>query len=137
MADQVKGSTGSAPAISTADRRTLDAIFHHPVPHNLNWMDALRLLTHLGSAEEKADGKYSLTIAGRHIIFRKPHGKDLDAHEITELRHYLASAGISPQHPDGSAPAVETNSIDVVAVIDHPKPSYTGSISLQINMAKH
>ena len=119
MTDQVNKSTGTASNMSTADRRTLDAIFHHPVPHNLNWMDVLRLLTHLGSAEEKADGKYSLTISGRHIIFRKPHGKDLDAHEITELRHYLASAGISPGHPDGSAPAVETNSVDVVAVIDH------------------
>jgi hypothetical protein len=119
MTDQVKGSAGSASSMSTADRRTLEAIFHHPVPHNLNWMDVLRLLTHLGSAEEKSDGKYSLTIAGRHIIFRKPHGKDLDAHEIGELRHYLSSAGISPRHPDGDAPAAATTSVDVVAVIDH------------------
>jgi hypothetical protein len=29
------------------DRRTLDAIFHHPAPRNLSWMDVLRLLTHL------------------------------------------------------------------------------------------
>jgi hypothetical protein len=65
MTDQVNESTGKASAMSTADRRTLDAIFHHPVPHNLNWMDVLRLLTHLGSAEEKADGKYSLTISGQ------------------------------------------------------------------------
>ena len=34
------------------NRRTLDAIFHHPVPHNLSWADALRLLTRLGSADE-------------------------------------------------------------------------------------
>jgi hypothetical protein len=74
----------------------LDAIFHHPVPHNVSWMDTLHLLIHLESAEEKADGKYSLTIRGRHLIFHKPHGKHLDAREITELRHYLASAGVSP-----------------------------------------
>jgi hypothetical protein len=119
MTDQVKESTGSASHMSTADRRTLDAIFHHPVPHNLNWMDAVRLLTHLGSVEEKADGKYSLTISGRHLIFHKPHSKDLDAREITELRHYLASAGISPRNPEGTASAVELDSVDVVAVIDH------------------
>jgi hypothetical protein len=119
MTDQVKESTGSASHMSTADRRTLDAIFHHPVPHNLNWMDAVRLLTHLGSVEDKADGKYSLTISGRHLIFHKPHSKDLDAREITELRHYLASAGISPRNPDGTAPVVEPDSVDVVAVIDH------------------
>ena len=51
MTDQDR--TGSGPHMPAADRRTLQAIFHHPVPHNLSWMDTLRLLTHLGSAEEK------------------------------------------------------------------------------------
>jgi hypothetical protein len=119
MTDQVNEPTGSASHMSTADRRTLDAIFHHPVPHNLNWMDAVRLLTHLGSVEEKTDGKYSLTINGWHLIFHKPHSKDLDAREITELRHYLASAGISPRHPNEILPPVETDSVDVVVLIDH------------------
>ena len=105
--------------LASADRRTLDAIFHHPAAHNLSWMDALDLLTHLGSAEEKADGKYSLTINGKHIVFHKPHNKQLDAHEISELRHYLASAGISPQNPYGTPPAAEPTSVDVVALIDH------------------
>ena len=102
-----------------ADRRTLDAIFHHPVPHNLSWLDALRLLAHLGSAEEKADGKYSLTINGSHVVFRKPHGKHLDAREVTELRHYLSSAGVSPQNPYGTVPAAEPDTVDVVVSIDH------------------
>ena len=102
-----------------ADRRTLDAIFHHPVPHNLSWMDTLRLLAHLGSAEEKADGKYSLTVNGRHVVFRKPHGKHLDAREVTELRHYLASAGVSPRNPYGTVSTAEPDSLDVVVLIDH------------------
>jgi hypothetical protein len=120
MADQVDGSSGGRAAhMSTADRRTLEAIFHHPVPHNLSWMDTLRLLTHLGSAEEKADGKYSLTIEGRHIIFHKPHNKNLEAREVTELRHYLAAAGVSPRHPDAPPPDAAPDSVDVVAVIDH------------------
>lgn len=102
-----------------ADRRTLDAIFHHPVTHNLSWMDTLHLLTKLGSAEETADGKYSLTMKGRHLIFHKPHGKHLDAREITELRHYLASAGVSPQNPYGTTPAAEADSVDIVVLIDH------------------
>ena len=61
--------------MATADRQTLDAIFHHPVAHNLNWMDTLRLIKHLGSAIEKADGKYSLTINRKHLIFHRPHSK--------------------------------------------------------------
>jgi hypothetical protein len=119
MTDQAKEPSGGGSPMAAVDRRTLDAIFHHPVPHNLSWMDALHLLTHLGSAEEKADGKYSLTMKGRHIIFRKPHGKHLDAREVTELRHYLASAGVSPQNPDGTMPAAEPDRVDVVVLIDH------------------
>jgi len=119
MADQVKELTGGGSRMPAADRRTLEAIFRHPVPHNLGWMDALHLLTHLGSAEEKADGKYSLTIEGQHLIFHKPHGKHLDAREVTDLRHYLASAGISPQNPYGTAPGTEPHAVDVVVLIDH------------------
>ena len=82
-------------------------------------MDALHLLTHLGSAEEKADGKYLLTMKGQRLIFHKPHGKHFDAREITELRHYLASAGVSPQNPYGTERTAELDSVDVVALIDH------------------
>ncbi len=102
MTDQAKQPTGAASHLPTADRRALDALFHHPTPHNLSWMDTLNLLTHLGSAEEKADGKYSLVVNGKHLIFHKPHGKHLDAREVTGLRHYLASAGISPDNPHGT-----------------------------------
>ena len=119
MTDQFRDSTGEASHMPAADRRTLEAIFHHPVPHNLSWMDTLNLLTRLGSAEEKADGKYSLTIKGRHLIFHKPHGKHLDAREVTDLRHYLASAGISPQNPYGTVPAAGPATVDVVVLIDH------------------
>ena len=119
MTDQAKDPTGGGPHLAAVDRRTLDAIFHHPVPHNLSWMDTLHLLTHLGSAEEKADGKYSLTIKGRHIIFHEPHGKHLDAREVSELRHYLASAGVSPENPYGTAPVAGPDGVDVVVLIDH------------------
>lgn len=119
MTDQNKELAGGGPHMAIADRSTLDAIFHHPAPHNLGWMDTLRLLTHLGSAEKKADGKYSLTIKDKHLIFHKPHSKHLDAREVTELRHYLASAGISPEHPYGAVAAAVADSIDVVVLMDH------------------
>jgi hypothetical protein len=119
MTDQAKQSAGGGPRLAPADSRTLDALFHHPVPHNLSWMDALHLLSQLGSAEEKADGKYSLTMKGQHVIFRKPHGKHLDASEISELRHYLASAGVSPQNPYGAVQAAEPHRVDIAVLIDH------------------
>jgi hypothetical protein len=105
--------------MATDHRRTLDAIFRHPVPHNLSWMDALGLLTHLGSVDERADGKYSLTINGKHLIFHKPHGKNLDARQITDLRHYFALSGISPDNPYGTPAAAEPSSVDVVVLMDH------------------
>ena len=48
-------ATEGARHMAADDRRTLDAIFHHPALHNLSWMDVLRLLAHLGSADERAD----------------------------------------------------------------------------------
>ena len=119
MTNQHEASTDGERQMAGADRYTLDAIFHHPLPHNLSWMDTLRLLTHLGSADEKSDDKYSLKINGKHIVFRKPHSKHLNASEISELRHYLISAGISPENPYGTPPATKPLSIDVVVLIDH------------------
>jgi hypothetical protein len=101
------------------DRRTLEAIFHHPAPHNLGWMDVLRLLKHLGSADERTDGKFSLMINGRHLIFHQPHDKHLDASQVGDLRHYFALSGISPDNPYGTAPAAASSSADVVVLIDH------------------
>lgn len=119
MTNQREEPTEGGRQMAAADRQTLAAIFHHPVAQNLSWMDALRLMTHLGSAIEKADGKYSLTVNRKHLIFHKPHSKHLDATEVTELRRYLASAGISPENPYGTPPESKSNSVDVVAVIDH------------------
>ena len=58
VADLVKELIGEGLHLAATDRRTLEAIFHHPIPHNVSWMDMLHLLKHLGSAEEKSDGKY-------------------------------------------------------------------------------
>ena len=101
------------------DRRTLDAIFHHPAPHNLSWRDVLRLLKHLGSADERADGKSSLMINGHHLILHKPHGKHLDASQVADLRHYFALSGISPDNPHGTPATAAPSSADVVVLIDH------------------
>ena len=119
MTNQPETSIDEHRHMAPANRRTLDAIFHHPVPHNLSWMDVLQLLIHLGTAEENADGKYSIRINSKHLIFRKPHSKHLGAREVTELRHYFASAGISPESPYGAAPGAAPASVDVVALIDH------------------
>jgi hypothetical protein len=114
-----RDSTEAERHMAVDDRRTLDAIFHHPAPHNLGWMDVLRLLRHLGSADERTDGKYSLMINGHHLIFHKPHGKHLDASEVADLRHYFASSGISPDNPYGTPATATPSSADIIVLIDH------------------
>jgi hypothetical protein len=105
--------------IAVDDRRTLEAIFHHPAPQNLSWMDVLRLLKHLGSADERPDGKYSLTINGNHLILHKPHGKQLEASQVADLRYYFALSGISPDNPYGTQTRATPSSADIIVLIDH------------------
>jgi hypothetical protein len=114
-----RDATGAGGNMAVDDRRTLDAIFHHPASHNLSWMDVLRLLTHLGTAYERADGKYSLMINGHHLIFHHPHGKHLDASQVADLRHYLTLSGISPDNPYGTPVPTGPSSVDLVVLIDH------------------
>jgi hypothetical protein len=72
-----------------------------------------------GYGTERADGKYSLTINGNHLIFHKPHGKHLDARQVADLRHYFALSGVSPDNPYGTPATAEPSSVDVVVLIDH------------------
>jgi hypothetical protein len=118
MTDKREATEGGR-HMAVDDRRTLDAIFHHPAPHNLGWMDVLRLLKYLGSADERADGKYSLTISGNHLVLHKPHGKHLDASQVADLRHYFGLSGISPDNPYGTPAAAAPSSADIVVLIDH------------------
>ncbi len=118
MTDKREATEGGR-HMAVDDRRTLEAIFHHPAPHNLGWMDVLRLLKHLGSADERADGKYSLMLNGNHLVFHKPHGKHLDASQVADLRHYFGLSGISPDNLYGTPAAAKSSSTDVVVLIDH------------------
>jgi hypothetical protein len=118
MTDKREATEGGR-HMAVDDRRTLEAIFHHPAPHNLGWMDVLRLLKHLGSADERADGKYSLMINGNHLVFHKPHGKHLDASQVADLRHYFGLSGVSPDNSYGTPTAAKSSSVDILVLIDH------------------
>ena len=100
-------------------------------------MDALDLLTHLGSAEEKADGKYSLTINGKHLVFHKPHDKQLDAHAKSPSSAItLALAGISPENPYGTPRRPNRLRSTLWRLIDHHGAKLYQSISRQISLPK-
>jgi hypothetical protein len=110
-------------SMTASDRRTLEAIFRHPLAHNLEWTDLTHLMNHIGQSDEKHNGDFAFTVAGQHHIARKPHGKDVGATEIMEIRHFLARAGFSPDgqsHPaDPAAPAMPSLVPILIIVVDH------------------
>ncbi len=78
--------------------RTLATIFAHPIAHNLDWSDAIGLLTHLGIVQETAHNGFILQAGGQRVEIHKPHGKDLSSAEIMQCRHFLQQAGFAPSH---------------------------------------
>src|SRR5215831_3895456 len=105
------------------DRRTLEAVFRHPVPRNLAWSDASHLIERLGTAAQEPNGRFLFAIGTHKHVFHRPHTKDLTPEEITQLRKLLEAAGITPDSTDvvdkeGPA-AAESAPIDMVVAVDH------------------
>lgn len=105
--------------LSKHDQRTLDRIFQHPLTHNLDWREVVALLKSIGAADERHNGEVDLSVGGEHLAMKKPHGKDVGADTVIDLRHLLERAGWSPdQAPARAAPSPATAPALIVA-IDH------------------
>ena len=100
------------PTLNRHHARTMQQIFEHPIPHNLEWPDVVSLIRHLGSALERHDGKYEFQIGTARAVFEKPHHKDVDVAGITELRRFLTEAGVAAESPAPHIPRT-------VVLIDH------------------
>lgn len=106
-------------SIHGAHLRTLEALFRHPVAHNLEWMDVLALIEKIGAVHQKGGDKFTFDVGGEHLLMHKPHTKDLTSSEVVDLRHFLQRAGWSPEGPSQAvanpAPAAPT----LMVVVDH------------------
>jgi hypothetical protein len=96
--------------LSGSDRRTYEALFHHPSSHNVKWHDAVHLFEVLGTVTEKPNHEYVFVSGDAQHVMRRPHSKDLTAEEIRDLRHFLASA---------SEVKAETPALDLLIAMDH------------------
>lgn len=77
--------------------RTYNALFQHPVSHNLGWHDVHALFRHLGQLEEQPNGKLRVTRNGEVLMLLAPRTKDVAAaDEIMALRHFLERSSRSP-----------------------------------------
>ncbi len=100
-------------------RRTLEALFRHPTAHNLEWMDVIALLEHIGSVQRKANDKFALDLAGEHYLVHKPHTKDLTGLEVADLRHFLQRAGWSAAGPSRTGVRHDPEPTTLMVVVDH------------------
>jgi hypothetical protein len=86
----------ATPTLSGSHRRTLEAIFRHPLAHNLDWRELVALIAHIGQVEERSGDDCLFTVGAEHQFVRRPHhAKDMAAPEVMAVRHLLARAGWS------------------------------------------
>jgi len=101
------------------DRTTLALIFNHPTSKNLEWREVVAFVDRIGSAEEKPDGNWSLSLGGRMWTFPQPPNKDTDPREVERLRHLMEGAGLSAHSTELTTPSAAISEPDALIVVDH------------------
>jgi hypothetical protein len=107
------------PFLSGSDRRTYEALFHHPSSHNLKWHDVIHLFGELGSVAEKPNHEYIFSVGGAQQVFRRPHTKDLTSEEIRDLRHFLAGSVAAIETEASVIESAAAHATDLMIVMDH------------------
>jgi len=107
-------SAGHRAGLHSSLRRTLEAIFRHPLASNLEWMEVVELVGHIGSMAEQGSREFDVHVGGKHLLMHKPHTKNLTGPGVVDLRHFLQQAGWSPEaasqadhHPDPPPPTLK------------------------------
>ncbi len=116
---------GDRETLSKTSLATLDALYRHPIAHNLEWPDVIALFGKLGSVEQKSHNEMAFRIGGEHHLVHKSSTKDLTASEVMDFRHLLTRSGWSPHSsaraaagsPVASEPAEAAE--DILVVMDH------------------
>jgi len=84
---------------------TLQALFHHPLQHNLRMSDVEALLLHLEArVDNLSDHRLKLQLpSGETMMLHAApglHHPFLDEDGVLRLRRFLEGAGITPDHPE-------------------------------------
>jgi hypothetical protein len=102
------------PHLSGSHRRTYEAIFRHPVAHDLKWRDVRSLLAVLGEVTEASNGSLKVMHNGQTVTLHAPKHKEVaSVEDLMEIRHFLQRA---IQRPSGEPVADGTH---LLVVIDH------------------
>jgi hypothetical protein len=81
-------------------RKTLHALFAHPISANIDFKDMLHLLEGVGAKiDNKSGNRIGVTLNGHSVALQHAH-HDLPKEEVAQVRKFLEACGISPaDHP--------------------------------------
>ncbi|HTI70276.1 MAG TPA: hypothetical protein VMF06_09930 [Candidatus Limnocylindria bacterium] len=80
--------------------RTYNAIFQHPVSHNLGWHDVHSLFRHLGTVDVESNGNLKVTRNGHTLVLHAARTKDVSGtEEVMSLRHFIERSETTAAEP--------------------------------------
>ena len=81
--------------LSGRHRDTVARLLGHPASGNVEWREVKALLESVGAASEERDGALRVTLGGETQVLPRPHGKDIDAQMVVDLRRMLTRGGFA------------------------------------------
>jgi hypothetical protein len=82
--------------VSGRHRDTVENLFGHPAGGNVEWRQVLSLLESIGTVTEEHNGKFKVTVGAETEVLTPPHGKEIEAEMVPDLRRMLTNAGFGP-----------------------------------------
>ena len=77
-------------------RKTLHALFAHPVSANINFKEVVHVIEELGGVvENKSGNRIGVTLNGHSAAFSHAQ-HDLPTAEVAQIRKFLTTCGIDP-----------------------------------------
>lgn len=77
-------------------RRTLHALFAHPISTNLHFQEIEAVLSHLGAeVDNRQKARVGVTLNGHTAAFHVPH-HDVTKDEVMKIRKFLETCGVDP-----------------------------------------
>jgi hypothetical protein len=77
-------------------RKTLHALFAHPVSANINYQAVTHVLEELGATiDNKSGNRIGVTLNGHTVAFTHV-SHDLPKNEVAQIKKFLTTCGIDP-----------------------------------------
>jgi hypothetical protein len=96
-----KAASLLTPPLTGSHLRTYNAIFQHPISHNLEWRAVRLLLGELGHVAMEPNGNLKVTRNGQTLVLHPPRTKDVaEPAEVMTLRHFLERSEAIPETND-------------------------------------